>query len=52
MRAHAALLAWIGAKRMAVAKMAPTDGGYPMLQNPPAEPGMREEDIDTPALVI
>ncbi|MCA3427016.1 MAG: DSD1 family PLP-dependent enzyme [Roseomonas sp.] len=23
-----------------------------MLQNPPAEPGMREEDIDTPALVI
>ena len=23
-----------------------------MLQHPPAEPGMREEDIDTPALVI
>ena len=23
-----------------------------MLQHPPAEPGMREEDIDTPALVL
>jgi D-serine deaminase-like pyridoxal phosphate-dependent protein len=28
------------------------EGVHAMLQNPPAEPGMREEDIDTPALVI
>jgi hypothetical protein len=28
------------------------EGARAMLQNPPAAPGMREEDIDTPALVI